>query len=219
MAVKAVVFDAYGTLFDVRSVAASCEATFPSRGDALTGLWRSKQLEYTWLLSLMDGYEDFQSVTRRALRFSCRSLGFSLDKRAEARLMGEYLKLKPFPEVRAALKALSAYRLAILSNGSPEMLGAVVEHAGLTGVFEQVISVNELRVYKPSPKVYRLACRKLGLRAGDIGFVSSNSFDVVGAKRFGFQVFWANRTGAPLDELDATPDAVLNSLADLAAAL
>ncbi|MBM3948771.1 MAG: haloacid dehalogenase type II [SAR202 cluster bacterium] len=219
MAVKAVVFDAYGTLFDVRSVAASCEATFPSRGDALTGLWRVKQFEYTWLLSLMGGYEDFQSVTGRALRFSCRSLGLSLDKRAEARLMGEYLKLEPFPEVSSALQALSGYRLAMLSNGSPDMLRAVVEHAGLSDVFEQVISVDELRVYKPSPKVYRLACRKLGLRAGDIGFVSSNSFDVVGAKRFGLKVFWVNRSGAPLDELDATPDAVLNSLADLVTAL
>lgn len=133
--------------------------------------------------------------------------------------MSEYLKLKPFPEVRVALRTLSGYRLAMLSNGSPDMLRAVVEHAGLADTFEQVISVDELRVYKPSPKVYRLACRKLGLRVTDIGFVSSNSFDVVGAKWFGFRVFWVNRTGAPLDELDATPDAVVTSLGDLAEAL
>jgi 2-haloacid dehalogenase len=217
--ISALVFDAYGTLFDVRSVASACESLFPGKGGALTGLWRAKQLEYTWLLSLMGGYEDFGSVTRRALRFSCKSLGLTLNSRAETRLMGEYLKLRPFPEVRSALKALSAYRLAILSNGLPAMLRAVVEHAGLVDVFEQVISVDELRVYKPSPKVYRLACRKLGLRAADIGFVSSNSFDVVGAKRFGFKVFWVNRTGAPLDELDAAPDMVVRSLGELASSL
>ncbi|MDA1189430.1 MAG: haloacid dehalogenase type II, partial [Chloroflexi bacterium] len=129
--IKALAFDAYGTLFNTHSVIATCEALFPGNGDALSRLWRSKQLEYTWLISLMEDYQDFGEVTSKALRFSCNSLGLTLDRQIEQNLMNEYLKLEPFPDTRPALKALAGYRLTILSNGSPSMLEKMVANAEL----------------------------------------------------------------------------------------
>ena len=206
MAAEALVFDAYGTLFDVHSVAARCEACFPGKGMQLSQLWRTKQLEYTWQRSLMQRYAPFSTVTREALSYACEALG--LDFREE--LTGEYLRLSLYPEVRDALKALKQ-KQAILSNGSPDMLEPLVKHSGLR--FDAVISVHDLRIYKPAPQVYELAVRKLA--TDKIAFVSSNCWDAQGAKSYGFEVYWVNRAKAPLDRLGFKPDRVLTSLDEI----
>jgi 2-haloacid dehalogenase len=208
MTLDALVFDAYGTLYDVHSVTRRCESCFPGKGAQLSQLWRAKQLEYTWQRSLMQRYAPFSQVTREALEFSCAALGLALDES----LMQEYLKLELFPEVRAALARLPM-RKAILSNGSPDLLEPLVRNSGLA--FEAVLSVDELRVFKPAPQVYELAARRLGLARERIGFVSSNCWDAVGAKSYGFRVYWINRGGAPLDRLGFRPDEVLKSLDEI----
>jgi len=213
--IKALVFDAYGTLFDVHSVISACNQNFPDQGAALSQRWRAKQLEYTWLRSLMGRYEDFWQVTEFALVFACKSLSLSCPPGTRAQLMEAYLRLDLYTEVRKALKALSNYPLAILSNGSPRMLHAVVKSAGLEGVFSHVISVEEVKIYKPSPRVYQLASQKMSVSETSIGFVSSNSWDVIGAKAFGFWTCWVNRSAAPGDELGVTPDVTVKTLADL----
>jgi len=213
--IKALAFDAYGTLFDVHSVISACNQNFPDQGAALSQRWRAKQLEYTWLRSLMGRYEDFWQVTESALVFACKSLSLSCPPGTRAQLMEAYLRLDPYTEVREALKTLSNYPLAILSNGSPRMLHAVVKSAGLEGVFSHVISVDEVKIYKPSPRVYQLASQKMSVPETAIGFVSSNSWDVIGAKAFGFWTCWVNRSAAPGDELGVTPDVTVKTLADL----
>ena len=208
---EALVFDAYGTLYDVHSVVRRCETCFPGKGTQLSQLWRAKQLEYTWQRSLMQRYVPFSQVTREALAYSCAALGLDMGQHAEA-LMGEYLRLSPFPEVPAALERLKMKR-AILSNGSPDVLDPLVRNSGLR--FDAVLSVDELKVYKPAPQVYELAVRRLKVPKERIGFVSSNCWDALGAKSFGFRVYWINRGGAPLDPLGFRPDAELRSLAEL----
>lgn len=213
--IGALVFDAYGTLFDVHSVISTCDRHFPGQGPALSQAWRAKQLEYTWLRSLMGRHKDFWQVTESALVFACKSLNLPCPPATRAQLMDAYQHLDPFPEVRQALKSLSGYPLAILSNGSPRMLRAAVESSGLKGVFSQVISVEAAKIYKPSPRVYQLACKKLRVAKGAIGFVSSNCWDVIGAKNFGFWTCWVNRSRAPQDELGFAPNVMAHSLADL----
>ncbi len=214
---RALVFDAYGTLFDVHSVIATCDRHFPDQGAALSKAWRAKQLEYTWLRSLMGRYEDFWKVTEAALVFACKSLHLDCPPATRARLMDAYLHLEPFPEVRQALEALSGCRLAILSNGSPRMLKAAVESAGLRGIFSRVLSVDAVKIYKPNPRVYRLAPQKLGVAKSAIGFVSANFWDIAGAKSFGLRTYWINRAHAPADELSLVTDATISSLTDLVA--
>ena len=218
---RALAFDAYGTLFDVHSVVALCEQLWPGHGPRLSSLWRSKQLEYTWQLSLMRRYRDFAAVTRDSLRYACAALGLELEEQALKRLLDAYLDLSPFSEVREVLPALKRekLRLAILSNGSPEMLRPLVKNAGLREAFRAVISVDGLRIYKPAPAVYRLAVRKLGVPKASIGFVSSNCWDACGAKAFGFTTVWVNRSGAPLDALGPVPDHVVEDLRGLPALL
>ena len=213
--VKALVFDAYGTLFDVQSVISAVNNKFPGQGPALSAGWRTRQLEYTWLRSLMGRYEDFWHVTEAALVATSNALKLPLDRAETNQLMDKYLHLDPFPEVKDALKALSHLPLAILSNGNPMMLNAVVENAGLKGVFDHVISVDEVRIYKPAPGAYQLAVKKIGVAKGNIGFVSSNFFDAAGAKTYGFRTHWINRAGAPPDELGVQPDVNLKLLTDL----
>jgi 2-haloacid dehalogenase len=216
---RALAFDAYGTLFDVHSVVALCEELWPGHGQRLSSLWRSKQLEYTWQLSLMRRYRDFAAVTRDSLRYACAALGLELEEAALNRLLDAYLELSPFSEVGEVLPALirEKLRLAILSNGSPEMLRPLVKNAGLRKAFRAVISVDGLRIYKPAPAVYRLAVRKLGVPKASIGFVSSNCWDACGAKAFGFTTVWVNRSGAPLDALGPVPDHVVKDLRGLPA--
>ncbi len=218
-AILALAFDAYGTLFDVHSVISTCNQVFPEKGPALSQLWRAKQLEYTWLRSLMGRYEDFWQVTESALVFACRSLNLSCPPATRQKLMDAYLHLDAYPEVPLALRSLSTYKLAILSNGSPRMLAAVVESTGLGGVFSDVISVDEVKIYKPSPRVYELAPRHLKVPQDVIGFISSNFWDIAGAKSFGLWTCWINRFKAPADELGFRPDAIIGSLAELSAAL
>jgi 2-haloacid dehalogenase len=213
----ALVFDAYGTLFDVHSVTATAESFWPGRGVALSQHWRAKQLEYTWLRSLMGRYEDFTHVTESALRYACGSLKLEANDAKRAQLMKAYLHLATFPEVGDALARLQGIRLAILSNGSPTMLEPVVFNAALHGVITDVLSVDAVGVFKPDPRVYQLAVDRLGVPAKAIGFVSSNCWDAIGAKSFGFRTFWINRAGAPVDELGVRPDHELKSLAELPA--
>jgi 2-haloacid dehalogenase len=212
---EALVFDAYGTIFDVHSVAVRCESFFPGRGAAISQLWRAKQLEYTWQRSLMQRYKDFAVVTMDALKYTYGALGLQLQEDTLAPLIDEYLKLATFPEVPEALKRLAGKKLAILSNGAPYMLEPLVKNAGLESTFAAVLSVDSVKVYKPDPRVYELVEQTLGIAAKDIGFVSSNCWDACGAKSYGFNVFWINRSGAPVDFLDVNPDFFLKSMAEL----
>ena len=212
--IRGYVFDAYGTLFDVHSV---IEAGRAITGDpaALSLLWRGKQLEYTWLRSLMGRYEDFWAVTEAALRFSVRRLGLHPADAQLARLMDAYLSLACFPEVEAALARLAGRPRAILSNGSPRMLAAAVASSGLGRYLQAVLSVDAVKTFKPAPAVYALGPQALGLPAAGLLFVSSNAWDVAGAKSFGYQVAWCNRTNAPAEELGVTPDLVITRLDEL----
>lgn len=210
MAAEAMVFDAYGTLYDVHSVAARCERCWPGKGAELSMLWRAKQLEYTWQRSLMQRYVPFSTVTREALAYACETLGLELDRVREEALMQEYLRLATYPDVQETLKKLKSRKQAILSNGSPDMLLPLVGHSGLR--FDAVISVDELKIYKPAPQVYELAVRKLNTEKTRIAFVSSNCWDAIGAKSYGFQVYWINRARAPVDRLGFRPDEILGSL-------
>jgi 2-haloacid dehalogenase len=207
---QAFVFDAYGTLFDVHSVVKRCESCWPGKGTQLSQLWRAKQLEYTWQRSLMRRYVPFSTVTREALAYACEALKLELSVAQMEGLMAEYLRLAMYPDVAGTLKKLGG-RKAILSNGSPDMLEPLVENSGLA--FDAVMSVDELKVYKPAPQVYELAARKLGTKA--IGFVSSNCWDALGAKSYGFSVYWINRAQAPVDRLGFKPDTVLKSLDEI----
>jgi 2-haloacid dehalogenase len=216
MAIDALVFDAYGTLFDVHAVIARCERFWPGQGAALSQLWRQKQLEYSWQRSLMGRYAPFSELTREALAYGCEALGLALEDKQAKALMEEYLNLAPYPDVPDALDQLKAdgRKLAILTNGSPDMIEPLVRNR-LPGRLEAVLSVEPLRIFKPAPQVYQSAVNRLGVPAARIGFVSSNCWDALGAKSFGFTVFWINRGGAPVDRLGFQPDGMLESLGDL----
>lgn len=220
-ALKALVFDAYGTLFDVHSVTRLADSLYPGRGGALSQAWRAKQLEYTWLRSLMGRYDDFGAVTDDALAWALESLGLDAAPQARAALASAYRRLSTFPEVRGALERLGGGRsLAILSNGHPGMLDAVVDHNELRVHFgERVYSVHEAGVYKPDPRVYAIATAQLELPPEAVGFVSSNGWDAAGAKSFGFTAFWVNRGKVPVERLGSPPDAIVDDLAGLAALL
>jgi 2-haloacid dehalogenase len=213
MRLEALVFDAYGTLYDVHSVVRGCERLFAGRGTELSRLWRAKQLEYTWLRSLMGRYAPFSAVTRDALAHACEALGLELAREGADALMAEYLSLDAYAEVPKAFSSLAGIKKAILSNGSPDMLEPLVAHSGLR--LDAVISVDELKLYKPAPQVYELAVRRLDVPKERIGFVSSNCWDALGAKSFGFTVFWVNRAGAPLERLGFEPDRVLAGLDEI----
>ena len=216
--VSALVFDAYGTLFDVHSVASTAELLFPGKGQALSQLWRTKQLEYTWQRSLMQRHADFNRVTQDALGYACDALKLAHHPAQAVQLVAAYRTLAPYPDAREALSQLTGRKkLAILSNGAPDMLNAVVAHNNMLSLFDAVLSVEDVGVFKPDPRVYTLAVTRLGVPANEIGFVSSNCWDAAGAKAFGFTVFWINRAAAPVDRLGVTPDAVLTSLNELAA--
>lgn len=216
---RALVFDAYGTLFDPFSVRALAELLFPGHGAALSQLWRAKQLEYSWLRTLMGRYDNFWKITQDALAFSCRSLGLNCSDQQHRALMEIYLSLPAFPEVKPALENLPALPLSILSNGTPEMLAAVVSANGMAHFFAHIFSVDSLQIYKPRPEVYQHAVDNLGLPRESIGFVSSNFWDISGATSFGFQAFWLNRMSVVPDELGITPNATLQNLSGLPALL
>ena len=208
---KALVFDVYGTLFDVGSIVEVCRAIVPDP-EAFVAGWRAKQLEYTFWRSLISRYADFWQVTTEALWYTLKRYGLMIPEEHEAHLMDAWLRLLPFPEVRAVLASLKHHKRIILSNGSPMMLSTLLSNAGLQTEFDAVLSVDTVKTYKPAPQVYDLAIQHLGVAREDIGFLSANGFDVVGAKAFGFTVYWVNRTGAVVDELGIAPDATVRSL-------
>ncbi len=211
MTIRGYVFDAYGTLFDVHSVVeAGREITQDPA--ALSAAWRQKQLEYTWLRALMGRYEDFWAVTESALRWAVRRLGLDASEVQLRRLMEAYLSLACFREVAPALERLAPRPRAILSNGSPKMLEAAVASSGLGRHLAHVLSVDAVKTYKPSPRVYELGPRALGIPAAELLFVSSNAWDVAGAKAFGYQVAWCNRSGAPEEELGVRADLTVTRL-------
>ncbi len=212
-ATRACVFDAYGTLFDLTSAARRCADALGDRADALGALWRTRQLEYTWLRSLMGAHADFWQVTGESLDYALAVLGIA-DAALRARLMDAFLHIQAYPDAVTVLDALKRARrpAAILSNGSPRMLSAAVASAGLGHLLDHVLSIEEAGIYKPHPHVYALAVRRLGVAAEHICFVSSNGWDAAGAAQFGFKAVWANRAGAPRERLPGEPVAELSGL-------
>jgi len=239
MSIKAVVFDAYGTLYDIQSVAAVTEQAFPGYGEIITQIWRIKQLEYTWLRSLMRRYEDFSVVTRDSLAYTLKVLGLEYDSAAFERIMDKYLHLDLYPDATAALLAMRGRKLAILSNGSTRMLDTLVANSGLDRMLDATISIDSQRIFKPAPEAYGLIETRLGVPPAEVLFVSSNPWDACGAKAFGLNVAWIERVTpeamalacvkndlvAPLtmfkairtqmDELGLEPDHRIHALAQL----
>ena len=193
MTTKAVVFDAYGTLYDIQSVAEITEDAFPGYGEIITQVWRIKQLEYTWLRSLMRRYQDFAVVTHDSLAYMLRMLGLAYENDVFERIIEKYLHLDLYPDATAALSALKPRKLAILSNGSPDMLNALVRNSGLDTLLDATISVDAKRIFKPSPAAYELIGEVLGTQPNEVLFVSSNPWDAAGAKSFGLKVAWIER--------------------------
>jgi 2-haloacid dehalogenase len=219
-AIEACVFDAYGTLFDYGSAAAGCADVLGDRAAALTGLWRDKQIQYSFWRAAHGRHADFWQVTGEALDYAMETLCLA-DAGLRKRLMELYLNLSPFPEVPALLDRLqgAGMRLAILSNGAPWMLQSLVDQAGLAGRFEALLSVEEVGAFKPHPKVYQLAVDRLGVPARAISFQSSNGWDAHAASSFGMRVVWCNRTGQHRERLPGAPDRTVTSLAELPAIL
>jgi len=193
MTFKAIVFDAYGTLYDIQSVAAITEEAFPGYGDIITQIWRIKQLEYTWLRSLMRRYEDFSIITKQSLVYTLRALGLTYDAATLDRIMNKYLHLDLYPDALTTLAALQGRKLAILSNGSSDMLNTLVKNSGLDRILDATISIDSQRIFKPAPDAYTLIEARLGVRPAEVLFVSSNPWDACGAKAFGLNVAWIER--------------------------
>jgi 2-haloacid dehalogenase len=237
--IKAIVFDAYGTLYDVQSVADITEEIFPGYGEIITQVWRIKQLEYTWLRSLMRQYRDFGAVTRDSLTYTLKCLGLEYDDVSFARIMDKYLHLDLYPDAMLALEAMAEKKLAILSNGSPDMLNALVRNSGLRPILDATISVDAKGIFKPAPEAYTLIESTLKIPPGEVLFISSNPWDVCGAKSFGLNVAWIERVTpeamalaclendalppltmfkairTQMDELGFKPDHRIHSLAEL----
>ena len=209
---KAIVFDAYGTLFDVHSVVLSGGHGIAGDLQALSRLWRQKQLEFTWLRALMERYQDFWLITEAALRSTVRQLSIDVPDPQLNKLMQAYLAPAAFADAISALETLKDIPLAILSNGSPTMLDAAVRNSGLEPCFAEVISVDRVKTYKPSPRVYALGPEILHVPAEEILFVSSNSWDAAGAKAFGYQVCWCNRAEEKIYDWDFAPDVTVSRL-------
>jgi len=214
--VNAFVFDAYGTLFDVHAAIARHRAAAGPDADRFSEIWRTKQLEYTWTLTLAGHYVDFWTLTQRALDFALARVP-SVDRGLRAKLLDAYLTLDAYADARAALSQLKAKgaRLAILTNGTPRMVSAAVEAAGIGNLLDAVLSVDAVRAYKPRPEVYALATATLGVKPADVAFVSSNRWDVMGAVSFGFNAFWVNRAQTPDEYTDFAPLRQLSTLAAL----
>ena len=214
--IEACVFDAYGTLFDVNSAVAGIQQRVGPRYGELSAAWRKRQLEYTWLRSLMQSHTDFWQLTADALRVSLHEFGID-EPGLHDDLMRAYLQLAPFPEVKSVLQLLknADFRTAILTNGNPAMIEAAVQSAGIGGLIDHQLSVESVGIFKPDARVYQLAVDELGISANRIAFQSSNSWDAAGAAHFGFKVAWINRYSQPLEALPGTPSAMLSDLTEL----
>lgn len=205
ISIDAILFDAYGTLFDIQGVRAEVAAVAPRPEEFVSG-WRRRQLEYSWLRTLMERYVDFAQISADAMDATAAGEGIAIDPAVRTRLLAAWLRPAPYPEVPAALAALEAWPLGILSNGSPSMLATVLDHTQLTDRFTWVLSVDGVRAYKPAPRAYELGVQATGLPRERILFVSSNAWDVAGAAAFGFVTCWVNRSGAAPEALDQVPD-------------
>jgi 2-haloacid dehalogenase len=217
MTIRAVLFDAYGTLLDVTSIGETAERLFPGQGVTLVRLWRDKQLQYSWLRTLSRNYADFWQVTADALDYAAAALGLSPDPAEQGELMVAWERLAPFPDASPALATLVSrgMPLAVLSNGTPAMLAAAIGHAGLGDRFAALLSVDAVAQYKTAPAAYQLAVEHFGAAPGELLLVSSNGWDAAGATAFGLQTFWVNRSGAPVERVGVTPTASGTSLLDL----
>jgi 2-haloacid dehalogenase len=215
---QAYVFDAYGTLFDVHAAIGRHRAEAGPDAERFSEIWRTKQLEYTWTLTLAGAYVDFWTLTERALDYAFARVP-TVNRALRSKLLEAYFKLDAFPDASKTLAALksSGLRLAILSNGSPQMLAAAVQASELGAALDAVLSVDAVRVYKPRPEVYALVTDRFGIAASDIVFVSSNRWDVMGATSFGFDAVWVNRGRMPDEYSDAQPSRVIATLAELRA--
>ena len=214
---RAVLFDAYGTLFDVYGVAVLAEQLFPGFGERFSVIWRDKQIDYTRIVSMSGRYRSFWDITRAGLRFAAARLGLDLTAAAEEQLMNQYRQLSAFAESSQVLTALKQRGVpaGILSNGDPQMLGAAVASAGLAPLLTHVLSVHAVRRFKTDPAAYAIGTQALALAAQDILFVSSNGWDAIGATWFGYTTLWVNRSGAPLEQLDTAPSRTGTSLRDV----
>jgi 2-haloacid dehalogenase len=218
--IRACVFDAYGTLFDFAAAVARCRDALGDKADRLSPLWRDKQLQYTWLRSLQRRHADFWQVTGDALDYALETLGID-DPPLRDRLMALYRTLDPFPEVAAVLKRLKelGFTTAILSNGTPDMLAAACEHAGIGRLLDHVLSIEDVGIFKTAPEVYQLAVERLAVSAHEISFQSSNGWDVYAASAFGMRTVWCNRSAQPRERLPGAPDREIKTLAELPALL
>jgi 2-haloacid dehalogenase len=214
--IKAVAFDAF-PIFDPRPISALAEQLFPGRGTELGNTWRTRQFEYQWLLALSGHYADFWQATEDALVFSCEMLKLDLTSDKRKQLMSEYLELKVWPDVPPALKSLESngIRLALLSNATSKILDAGIKNSGLEGIFEHVLSTDEIKTYKPDPRAYQMAINAFGLKREEILFVPFAGWDAAGAKSFGYTTFWVNRLNLPVEKLGVSPDAIGQNLTDL----
>ena len=215
MKTKAVVFDAYGTLFDVNSAAKRCKDKIGTKWETFANFWRTTQLEYTWLRSLMKRHKNFWDITEDSLDKSMKV--FNINKNMKNELLSLYKILSPYPEVRGVLKDLKKkkFKLSILSNGTPDLLNELVENNKLNNLFDDLFSIEDVKIYKPDPSVYELPVKKYRIKSGEITFLSANTWDVSGGGNFGYNSIWVNRYNSVFDILDFEPKNEINNLTQL----
>lgn len=213
--IKALVFDVYGTLFDVHSVKDACEEHFPDKGEAISQVWRTKQLNYFFWRHIMGRYENFDSVTRDALRYALAVHDLQATDEVEDDLIATYAELTPYEEVESVLRQLQDKQTVILSNGTDDMLHALIQHANFTDYFDNIVSIDGIKQVKPSPAAYMHWFKSSGLRRDEVLFMSSNGWDIAGAKNFGFHTAWINRNDLPFEQFDVQPDAVYDDLSGI----
>lgn len=213
--IKAFVFDVYGTLFDVIAIKEQCEELFPGHGEAISQTWRTKQVEYFMMRQLMEKYRSFAEVTRSALKYALESEGLESTEAIERQLMDAYLHLPLYEESQAVLRELQNHKLVVFSNGSHDMLDPLIENAGIQGLLDEALSVDDIGQFKPAPAAYQYALSRLGIERDEVLFMSSNGWDISGAKNFGFGTAWINRKQAPVEQLGLEPDYVFSDLKGL----
>lgn len=214
--IKVVAFDAYGTIYDVYSVRQKCESYFPGKGEIISRIWRNKQLQYSWMRTMMGNYQDFWAITHAGLQWALEFVGENYDNDLIDNILNEYYHLTPHHDAVEAFETFKPRKLAILSNGAPAMLETVVNNNRHSIHFEAILSVDSKKAYKPYPGIYALALEHFGVEKNEVLFVSANGWDCVGAKNFGYTVGWVNRNNEPLEKLDYKPDFIVRSLLELA---
>ncbi|KUP05175.1 haloacid dehalogenase [Bacillus coahuilensis p1.1.43] len=213
--IKAIVFDVYGTLFDVHSIVKKCEEEFGDKGQEVSLIWRQKQVEYSFLRELMGRYQPFSKITFDALKYAVSSVGIQPKEEQLLQLMAEYQHLTPYKEVETVLSSLKGKQLAVFSNGSRDMLEPLLNNSGLQSYFSSILSVDDRKAFKPTPTSYTAVLEELQVERKEVLFLSSNGWDISGAKSFGFQTAWVNRKGSPREQLDLQPDIEIEDLSEL----